>query len=74
MTSVTVGVDFHLRADEENNLALLRDVIAGDVPVRGRRVVATDGEESLWTIVTAVDVKEGTMLLALRWDEPVSAA
>jgi hypothetical protein len=74
MTSVTVGVDFQHRADEENNLALLRDVIAGDVPVRGQRVVATDGEESLWAIVTAVEVKDGTMLLALRWDQPVSAA
>jgi hypothetical protein len=72
MSSITVRVDFHLRVDEGPTLALLRDIVTGDVPVQDQRVVATDGEVSRWAIVTAVDVMDGTMLLAVHWDEPVN--
>jgi hypothetical protein len=67
-------VDFQLRADGEHNIALLRDVSRGTVRSKGERVVAIDREESLWAVVTAVDVMDGTMLLAVSWEQPVNAA
>ena len=63
MTRVTVGVDFHLTADEGRNLAPLRDIIAEDVPARSQRVPLT-ATYPRCAIVTAVDVVHATMLLA----------
>lgn len=68
MTTPTVKVAFHLKADAEHTWALPDEVRpAGPVRV-GQRLLATDGDITRWALVDSIDAR-GCLLLRVLWGQ-----
>jgi hypothetical protein len=70
MSTRTIEVDFHLKADTEHTFGLLEDLRPLGPIESGQRVLATDGEVTHWAIVDGSD-DNGSLLLRVLWDEAV---
>lgn len=67
---VVVEVDFNLVPDGVHTLTTLSSV-SDPTRVRvGERVVATDGDDAYWAVVTDVDRDRATIALSVYWDQP----
>lgn len=72
MTTTTIEVDFHLKADSEHTYGLADEIFSpGPVEV-GQRLLATDGDVTHWAVLDALD-RRGALLLRVLWNETVLA-
>jgi len=71
MSTPTIEVDFHLKADEQHTYGLLAEVKPASPVSVGMHLLATDGEVTHWALVDGIDEEHGSMLLRVLWDEQV---
>ena len=74
MSTPTIEVDFHLKADEEHTYGLLAEVKPTSPVSVGQHLLATDGEVTHLALVDAIDEEQGTLLLRVLWDERIPTA